>query len=136
LSGSYTSICSRRRIWGGANERRWPAGKDAPAHITHWKADAARASRKQRRPAEERGLKYNDENRLIYMRWRDRPPQEVLAWHRQLQEDVLVALREAPEEWFSGKERKPIWPYDLDGHSSYHRVRDIEEALRGRAAAE
>jgi hypothetical protein len=70
------------------------------------------------------------------MRWRDRPPQEVLAWHRQVQEDVLVALREAPEEWFSGKERKPIWPYDLDGHSSYHRVRDIEEALRGRAAAE
>jgi len=106
--------------------------KDALAHVTHWKADTARASRRQRRPAEERGLKYNEENQLIYTRWRDRSPQEVLAWHRAVQEDVLVALREAPEEWFSGKERKPAWPYDLEGHSSYHRVRDIEEAVRGR----
>jgi hypothetical protein len=63
------------------------------------------------------------------MRWRDRSPQDVLNWHRQVQGDVLVALREAPEEWFSGKERGPDWPFDLDGHSAYHRVKDIERAL-------
>ncbi len=103
--------------------------KDALAHITHWKADAARAARRQHRPPEERGLNINDGNHLIYMRWHDRSPQEVLAWHRQVQEDVLAALRAAPDEYFSGKERNPEWPFDLDGHSTDHRVKDIERAL-------
>jgi hypothetical protein len=106
--------------------------KDALAHITHWKADVARFARGQRRPPEERGLGWTEENHLIYLRWRDRPPQEVLAWHRQVQEEVLAALREAPEKWFSGRERKPEWPNDLDGHSAYHRVKDIEQALANR----
>jgi hypothetical protein len=53
-----------------------------------------------------------------------------LAWHRQVQKDVLAALQEAPEEWFSGRERAPDWPGDLDGHSAYHRVKDIEETLK------
>ncbi len=104
--------------------------KDALAHITHWKADVARSVRKQPRPIEERGLNVNDGNHLIYIRWRDRSPQEVLAWHRQVQKDLLAALQEAPEEWFSGKERRPEWPFDLDGHSTYHRVKDIEQALK------
>jgi hypothetical protein len=103
--------------------------KDALAHITHWKADVARSARRQRRPPEERGLGETDANHLIYMRWRDRSPQEVLAWHRQVQEDVIAALRAAPEEWFSGRERRPEWPFDLDGHSAYHRIEDIERAL-------
>jgi hypothetical protein len=103
--------------------------KDAVAHVTHWKADVARSIRGQRRPAEERGLAESEANHLIYMRWRDRSPQEILAWHRQVQEDVVAALRTAPEEWFSGRERRAEWPFDLDGHSSYHRVRDIEQAL-------
>ncbi len=106
--------------------------KDALAHITHWKADVARSARGQRRPPEERGLQENDANHLIYMRWRNRSPQDVLAWHRQVQEDVLAALRGAPEEWFSGRERRSEWPYDLDGHSTYHRVKDIERALATR----
>jgi predicted transcriptional regulator len=104
--------------------------KDALAHITHWKADVARSVRKQPQPIEERGLNVNDGNHLIYIRWRDRSPREVLAWHRQVQKDLLVALQEAPEEWFSGKERRPEWPFDLDGHSTYHRVKDIEQALK------
>jgi hypothetical protein len=106
--------------------------KDALAHITHWKADVVRSARRQPIPPEERGLGETDGNHLIYMRWRDRSPQEVLAWHRQVQEDVLAALREAPEEWFSGKERRLEWPFDLDGHSTYHRVKDIERALATR----
>lgn len=103
--------------------------KDALVHITHWKADVVRSIRKQHRPPEERGLATNDGNHLIYVRWRDRSPQEVLAWHRQVQQDVLTALREAPAEWFSGKDRGQPWPFDLDGHSTYHRVKDIERAL-------
>lgn len=106
--------------------------KDALAHVTHWKADVARSVRRQPRPPDERGMNETQENQLIYMRWQDRPPQEVLAWHRYVQEDVLAALRAAPDEWFSGRERKPEWPYDLDGHLAYHRVKDIEQALASR----
>ena len=104
--------------------------KDAVAHITYFKADVIRSARKQARPPQMRGLNETDENHLIYVRWRKRPPQEVLAWHRQVQQDVLAALRAAPDEWFSGKERRADWPFDLDSHSAYHRVKDIEEALR------
>jgi 4'-phosphopantetheinyl transferase EntD len=53
----------------------------------------------------------------------------VLAWHRQVQEDALAALREAPEKWFNGKDRNPVWPNDLDGHAAKHRQKDIEQAL-------
>jgi hypothetical protein len=108
--------------------------KDALTHITHWKADVARSVRGQRRPSEERGLNTNDGNHLVYMRWRDRSPQEVLAWHRQVQEDVLAALRAAPEEWFSGREHRQEWPYDLERHSTYHRIKDIERALTAKAS--
>jgi hypothetical protein len=103
--------------------------KDALVHITYWKANTARSIRKQRRPAEERGLELNDLNHLIYTRWRDRSPQEALQWHRQVQEDVLSALREAPEEYFSGKEHSHQWPFDLDGHSAEHRRKDIGKAI-------
>jgi uncharacterized damage-inducible protein DinB len=103
--------------------------KDALAHITHWKADVIRAMKKQRVPPEERGLNITDGNRLVYLRWRDRSPREVLTWHRQVQEEVLAALRAAPEDWFSSKEHRPEWPFDLDGHSTYHRIKDIEQAL-------
>jgi hypothetical protein len=104
--------------------------KDALAHITHWKADVIRSMKRQPVPPEERGLNINAGNNLIYLRWRDRSPQEVLAWHRQVHQDVLAALREAPEDYFSGKEHNPEWPSDLDGHSAYHRVKDIEQALK------
>ncbi len=103
--------------------------KDALAHITHWKANVARSARRQPRPLEERGLDVTAGNRLIYRRWRRRSPREVLAWHRQVQKDVLAALREAPAEWFSKRDRSPDWPSDLLGHSEFHRVKDIERAL-------
>lgn len=104
--------------------------KDALAHITHWKADVVRKIKKQPIPVEEKGLNINDGNHLIYLRWQKRSPREVLAWHRQVQKDLLVALQEAPEEWFSGKDRRPEWPFDLDGHSTYHRVKDIEQVIK------
>lgn len=105
--------------------------KDALAHITHWKADTVRKIKRRPIPKEEKGLNWTDGNHLIYKRWRDRSPQEVLAWHRQVQKDALAALRDAPAEWFSGRERRAEWPFDLDGHSTHHRVKDIEQALKG-----
>ena len=106
--------------------------KDALAHVTHWKADVIRAIRGGRRPPEERGLNWTDGNRLIYLRWRDRSPQEVLAWHRQVHAEVLSALRAAPEAWFTGKDRPPDWPNDLVSHVTYHRIKDIQQALTER----
>lgn len=103
--------------------------KDTLAHVTHWKADVIRSIHRGWRPIEERGLNWTDGNRLVYLRWRDRSPEEVLVWHRQVHAEVLAALRAAPEDWFSAKERRPEWPNDLAGHITYHRVKDIEAAL-------
>jgi uncharacterized damage-inducible protein DinB len=103
--------------------------KDSLAHITHWKADIIRSIQGGRRPANMKGMNESQENHLIYTQHHNQPAQEVLAWHRQVQKDILKALKEAPDEWFSGRERRQEWPYDLDGHSAYHRVKDIEQAL-------
>ena len=131
LVASLTDVDWERLLLRPETKEPWTV-KDAIAHITHWKADVARSVRGQRRPREERGLGENDHNHLIYMRWRNRSPGEVLAWHRQVQEDLLTALRRVPDEWFSGRERRPEWPYDLDGHSAYHRVNDIQRELADR----
>jgi hypothetical protein len=103
--------------------------KDALAHVTQWKADVIRSIQRGRRPPEMQGLNESQENHLVFVRYHERPPEEILAWHRQVQKDVLKALKEAPVEWFSGRERREEWPFDLDGHSAYHRLNDIEQAL-------
>ena len=131
LVADLTNVDWERLLLRPETKDPWTV-KDALAHITHWKADIARSARRQHRPPEERGLNVNDGNHLIYLRWHDRSPKEVLAWHRQVQEDVLAALRTAPEEWFSGRERRQEWPYDLDGHSAYHRTKDIARALKAK----
>src|SRR5881409_784009 len=82
----------RRRVPRPETKDPWTV-KDALAHITFWKADVARSVRKQRWPPEEAKLTTNEHNRLVYERWRDRPAEEVLAWHRQVQADLLMALR-------------------------------------------
>ena len=108
--------------------------KDALIHVTYRKANMVRTIRKQRRPDDERGLPPDDVNHVVYLRWRRRSPGEVLTWHRQVQKDILAALKEAPQAWFDSRERGPDWPYHLEGHSSFHRVRDIERVLeKGRA---
>ncbi len=107
--------------------------KDALAHITFWKAGVALSARGQRRSPESR-LNITDGNHAVFMRYHRRPAREVLAWHRQVQADLLKALREAPDEWFSRPSRADNWPFDLDGHSAVHRVQDIEGALaKGKA---
>lgn len=104
--------------------------KDAIVHVVYWKAHAARVCRREPPPDDERGLEVNELNHLVYRRWRDRSPQEVVAWHRQVQEEVLAALAAAPDRWFDGRERASSWPIDLDAHSAQHRARDVEAALR------
>jgi len=103
--------------------------KDSLAHIVHWKEHTARVIRGEKRPPELRGLDVNAINRIVYERWRSRRPADVVSWHRHVQQDVMDTLRATPEETFSGRERSASWPGDLDGHSAWHRVRDIEAAL-------
>lgn len=103
--------------------------KDALAHITYWKERGVHAARRQPQPAEMRGLNATQANHVIFLRWHARSPQEVLEWHRQVQQEALKALQEAPEKWFD-RERGPDWPFDMDGHSAEHRVKDIERALK------
>jgi hypothetical protein len=105
--------------------------KDALAHITYWKAGVAREARGKRMPPEQ-SLKPTELNHLVYTRYHKRPAREVLEWHRRVQEDLLRALQEAPDEWFSRPSRRDNWPYDLDGHSAEHRVKDIRRALAKR----
>ena len=130
LVGNLTADQWKLRVPRPETKDPWTV-KDALAHTTHWKADLIRSLHGKPRPPKDRGLTETEENRRIFMRWHRRSAQDVLAWHRQVQQDVLAALREAPDEWFSGKERRTEWPFDLDGHSSYHRVKDIERALAG-----
>jgi hypothetical protein len=105
--------------------------KDALVHIVYWKEHTARVIRGERRLPEMRGLDVNAINRLVYHRWRRRPPAEVRAYHRRVHADVLRTLARTPAGWFGRRERTPSWPGDLDGHSAAHRVRDLEAALGG-----
>ncbi len=121
----------RKAVPRPETKERWTV-KDALAHITYWKSGVTLAARGERRPPEVRGLNITEHNHLIYTRYHKRPPREVLAWHRQVQADLLKALRESPDEWFTRPSRGDNWPYDLDGHSAEHRLKDIRQALAKR----
>src|SRR5262245_20684755 len=114
------------------NRDAWTV-KDALCHIVYWKEHTTRVIRGERRPPELRGLDIETLNRVIYERWRDRRPSEIVRWHRQVHADALRALSTTPEEWFGRRERSREWPLDFDGHSSGHRMKDIEAALSGAA---
>jgi len=131
LDGLVSKLTDRewkRRLPRPETKDPWTV-KDTVVHITYRKANVVRSIRKHRRPDDERGLPPDEVNHVVYIRWRNRSARQVLAWHRQVQKDILAALKEAPEAWFNGRERGPDWPYHLEGHSSFHRVRDIEQAV-------
>ena len=92
LVGALKKQDWERRLRRPETKDPWTV-KDSLAHITYWKADLVRSIRGQRRPPEERGMETTDLNHVVYMRWRKRSPREVLAWHRQVQKDVLAALK-------------------------------------------
>jgi len=104
--------------------------KDALAHITYWKSNSVRSILKEPKPSKERGLNTTQVNHLMYKRWHNRSPKEVIAWHRKVQKDAIVALKKSPEKLFGSKERYSDWPCDLDGHSTFHRTKDIAIALK------
>ena len=83
--------------------------KDALVHITYWKEGVALSARGQHYPPGERKLNITDRNRLIYRRWHARSPKEVLAWHRQVQRELLGAPR-APDRWYSRPGRRETGP--------------------------
>jgi Mycothiol maleylpyruvate isomerase N-terminal domain len=123
----------RRRVPRPPTRDPWTV-KDALAHIVYWKAHTARVIRGERRLPEMRGLDVNQINRLIYARWRRRPPGAVVAWHRRVHADVLRALRQTPAAWFGRRDRSPQWPLDFDAHSAAHRLKDMQAALGPPAA--
>jgi len=104
--------------------------KDAVAHIVFWKLHTARVFRGERRPPELRGLEVGPINELVYQQWRDRSPVDVLAWHREVHEQVMRAISDRPDEWFGRHERSEYWPGDFTSHSAAHRHKDIEAALQ------
>jgi hypothetical protein len=118
----------KRRVPRPPTRDPWTV-KDALAHIVYWKEHSARVFRGERRLPEMRGLDVNAINRLIYRRWRRRPPRELVTWHRQVQKDVIKTLAANPPAWFSRRDRSPKWPLDFDAHSADHRRDDIEAAL-------
>ncbi len=128
LVSSLTDAQWNRRLARPETKDPWTI-KDALVHVTYRKSNMLRTIKKQRRPADERGILPDDLNHVIYLRWRKRSPQDVLAWHRQVHADLLAALKQAPDDWFSGRERGADWPYHLEGHSAFHRLRDIQHAL-------
>jgi hypothetical protein len=103
--------------------------KDALAHIVYWKWNTMRAMRREPMPSEIKGLSISQQNHVVYERWRDRSPDDVAAWHRAVQAEVMNTLEALPEEYFTRRERAPYWPGDFDGHSAEHRVKDIERAF-------
>lgn len=117
-------------------KERWTV-KDTLAHITYFKEAVTRAARGERRPPEMSDLTITEQNHLIYTRYHKRPPREILEWHRRVQADLVKALRAMPDEWFNRPSRSDNWPYDADGHSAEHRVKDIQGALaKGRKKAD
>src|SRR2546423_8783473 len=122
----------RRRVPRPETKDPWTV-KDSLAHIIYWKEHSARVFRGEKGPAEMRGLDVNQGNALIYRRWRRRRPADVVAWHRQVQNDVMQTLRKQSDDWFGRRERRPNWLGDFDGHSAWHRVLDIEAALFARS---
>jgi hypothetical protein len=133
LVAGLTTAAWKRPVPRSETKDPWTV-KDALAHITYWKAGVVLSARGQRRPPDERKRNLTDLNHFIYMRWRDRSPKEVLAWHRQVQRDLLAALREAPGAWYTRRSRGPDWPFDLEGHSAEHRLKDIERTVARRRA--
>jgi hypothetical protein len=118
----------KRRVPRPPTRDPWTV-KDALAHIVYWKEHTGRVIRGERRPPELRGLDVTKLNRVVYERWRRRPPAEVLAYHRRVHADILATLARTPDEWFGRRDRSPHWPADVDGHSAAHRVKDIEGAF-------
>ena len=130
LVGKLTAAQWRRRVPRSETKDPWTV-KDVLAHIAYWKWCVALSARGERLPDVSK-LGINDGNRVVYLRWKRRSPKEVLAWHREVHRDLMKALRLTPAKWFARRSLGKDWPFDVDGHSAYHRLNDLERALAHR----
>ena len=108
---------------------RWRR-KDSFAHIVYWKEHSLRAlrralGRKEPFDLEMRGKTVDAQNRILYLRWRDRPARDVVAYHRTIQRQISKAMRALPAAYYA-KRFSSLWPYDLAGHSTWHREHHLE----------
>ena len=72
-----------------------------------------------------RGLTVDGQNRVLYLRWRDRTAHDVVAYHRKIQRDLRKAMRALPPAYYA-KRFSALWPYDLAGHSTWHREHHLD----------
>ena len=129
----------RRRVFSSETRESWTA-KDALAHVTAWKWGVYRAMWRYLPPAARRveppprpaGRGVIERNAAIWRRWHRRPAREVLADHRACHTALRRALRALPDEFFSGRDRSPQWPFDAVGHVAEHRRKHLERLLEER----
>jgi DinB superfamily len=107
--------------------------KDVLAHINAWKWNEERVVTKNkgpRRPYDPpKTSALADTNAGIYRRSHRTPAATIVAEHRAAHRAMLRALRAAPAEYFSGRERSPQWPFDAVGHVAEHRRKHLEPQL-------
>jgi Protein of unknown function (DUF1706) len=107
--------------------------KDVLAHINAWKWNEERVITKRtgpRRPYDPpKTSALADTNAGIYRRSHRTPAATIVAEHRAAHRAMLKALRAAPAEYFSGRERSSQWPFDAVGHVAEHRRKHLEPLL-------
>ncbi|MEX2393040.1 MAG: hypothetical protein WD826_01040, partial [Actinomycetota bacterium] len=72
-------------------------------------------------------------NHLVYERWRDASPKQILSWHRFVHRYVMTKLAKAPASWFDNAGRGPRLSYPALGAIAHHsdtHLKDIDHALR------
>lgn len=126
---SLTPNAFHRAAFERVKREPWTV-KDALAHVVAWKHFTVLSLRRERRPAEYRGLTTVVANAKLYRSWHRKSARAVVAAHRAVHREVLAALRDMSRESISGRPRSEYWPFDLVGHSTEHRVRHIEPATK------
>src|SRR2546427_3985691 len=96
----------RRRVPRPETKDPWTV-QEALAHIIYWKQHSAHVFRGEKRPSEMRGLEVNQINALIYRRWRNRRPADVVAWHRRGPGGRSQNPHTPPDGWVGGGGRNP-----------------------------
>ena len=125
ISGEAWALPAPRRD----GEDAWTV-KDVLSHITARKGDfVAEIGGSVRSRG---GVGVHAYNRATFEAWHDRPVEDLIAWHRHVQRELLEALSAAPETWFV-RETPRLWPAAVDGHSAHHRKLDLERALKKHA---
>jgi uncharacterized damage-inducible protein DinB len=103
--------------------------KDSLAHVTYWKARSMRRFRGERRKPGEAPEPRSviDANHMVFEEWKDRSQEDIIAWHRAVQVELVAAVQDAPDNHFSKRERPGTWPRGAIGHSTEHRLKDLEK---------